>query len=69
MTLLGTKETSMKSRPLVLSGVLLVMAVATGVRITAEPAGAIPTFNKDVAPIIFNNCVTCHRPNQMPRCP
>ncbi len=65
MTLLGTKETSMKSRPLVLSGVLLVMAVATGVRIRAEPAGTIPTFNKDVAPIIFNNCVTCHRPNQM----
>jgi hypothetical protein len=25
-------------------------------------AAADPTFNKDVAPILFNNCVTCHRP-------
>jgi mono/diheme cytochrome c family protein len=25
------------------------------------PAGT-PTFNKDVAPILYSNCVTCHRP-------
>ncbi|HJZ82406.1 MAG TPA: cytochrome c, partial [Pyrinomonadaceae bacterium] len=29
---------------------------------TGVPA---PTFAKDVAPIIFNNCATCHRPNQV----
>src|SRR5258708_15520744 len=23
------------------------------------------TFNKDVAPIIFSNCVTCHRPGEV----
>src|SRR5690349_7654264 len=28
--------------------------------VEAAPATA-PTFTKDVAPIIFNNCTTCHR--------
>ena len=23
------------------------------------------TFNRDVAPILFKNCVVCHRPNDM----
>ena len=23
------------------------------------------TFNRDVAPIFFKNCVVCHRPNDM----
>ena len=27
-----------------------------------EPASTPVTFNKDVAPIVFANCVTCHRP-------
>jgi hypothetical protein len=25
---------------------------------------AIPTFSKDVAPILAANCATCHRPGQ-----
>src|SRR4051812_47834661 len=29
----------------------------------ARPAGEV-TFNKDVAPIIFKNCSSCHRPEQ-----
>ncbi len=28
-------------------------------------AGQTPTFTKDVAPIVFDNCVTCHRPNHI----
>src|SRR5436190_7356857 len=24
-----------------------------------------PTFSKDVAPILYKNCVTCHRPGEM----
>src|SRR5262245_30621233 len=24
-----------------------------------------PTFSKDVAPILYRNCVTCHRPGEM----
>ena len=27
-----------------------------------RPAPRPVTFNKDVAPIVFANCVTCHRP-------
>lgn len=28
-------------------------------------ADSTPTFNKDVAPIIFNSCASCHRPDQI----
>jgi hypothetical protein len=28
----------------------------------AQPRGATPTFNRDVAPILFSQCATCHRP-------
>ena len=44
-------------------------AVAAAVSAAAGPAlasgggaaEAVPTFTKDVAPILFDNCVTCHR--------
>ena len=29
-----------------------------------RPKGSI-TFNKDIAPIIFNNCASCHRPGEV----
>ena len=28
-------------------------------------SGETPTFSKDVAPILFKNCVNCHRPGEM----
>lgn len=31
----------------------------------AHAAPANPTFTKDVAPILFENCVTCHRPGDI----
>jgi hypothetical protein len=31
----------------------------------AAPATAAPTFNKDVAPILYKNCTNCHRPGEM----
>jgi mono/diheme cytochrome c family protein len=31
----------------------------------AAPAAAVPTFAKDVAPIVFNNCATCHRKGEV----
>ena len=55
----------MKSRLFVLAAISSVLAVAAGVRTTAAPVNTIPTFNKDVAPIVFDNCVSCHRPNQI----
>ena len=42
--------------------------VALGFSIVAAPAfaaGASPTFSKDVAPILYKNCVECHRPSAM----
>src|SRR6266404_634554 len=32
--------------------------------LAATPAPS-PTFNKDVAPILYQNCVTCHRPGEV----
>ena len=56
----------MKSAPLILGGAVFVIAVAAGVNPAAQTgAGPAPTFNKDVAAILFDNCVTCHRPNQI----
>ena len=41
--------------------------IASRTAIAAEPAGvpAIPTFTRDVAPILYNSCVGCHRPGEV----
>lgn len=44
---------------LVLAGVV-VFAVLVARR--AAPPPDAPTFNRDIAPIVFGNCVQCHRP-------
>ncbi|HLY20120.1 MAG TPA: redoxin family protein [Bryobacteraceae bacterium] len=31
----------------------------------AITTGAPPTFNKDIAPILYQNCATCHRPGEV----
>jgi hypothetical protein len=31
----------------------------------ASLAAAAPTFNKDVAPVVYRRCVACHRPNDI----
>ena len=56
----------MKRVPLVFAATVLAVAIPAGVDTPAQvPTSATPTFNKDVAPIVFSNCVTCHRPNQV----
>ncbi len=42
-----------------------VLAVVLGVAGNAVAAEGTPTFAKDVAPILYENCVTCHRPNHL----
>ena len=32
---------------------------------SARAADGAPTFSKDVAPILYNNCVVCHRPGEV----
>ena len=43
---------------------LLIALTASVIAAPALAAGA-PTFSKDVAPILFKNCVECHRPTAM----
>lgn len=38
---------------------------AQGTRQPAQPAQGQPTFTKDVAPILYKNCTTCHRPGEI----
>lgn len=37
-------------------------AVGTALGAAAQPTDAPPTFTKDVAPLLYRSCVTCHRP-------
>ena len=46
---------------------ILTSAVASGCSRTPAAAPlAPPTFDKDIAPIVFVNCAPCHRPGQVP---
>src|SRR6187200_54834 len=46
---------------LVTIGGLAMSSVAGAQAATGEP----PTFTKDVAPILFRNCTSCHRPGEI----
>ena len=56
-------------RPAVFPGLLVVVLTTSGPvspLLAQRPASAIDrpvTFTEDVAPILFGNCVTCHRPD------
>ena len=39
--------------------------VVSGATAGAGQGKGAPTFTKDVAPILYENCVTCHRPNNI----
>ena len=43
---------------------VLVAFAAPTIQAQSGPAGLSPTFAKDVAPILQNNCQQCHRPDQ-----
>jgi Copper type II ascorbate-dependent monooxygenase, C-terminal domain len=44
----------------VFAGAMLAQGVAT-----RAPGPKAPTFSKEVAPVLYKNCVTCHRPGAM----
>ena len=54
----------MMRRLFLCSVVVLAMLFAATTGSAAEAEG-VPTFNTDVAPIIFSNCVACHREGQV----
>lgn len=39
--------------------------VASGLWFVANACAATPTFNHDIAPILYEKCATCHRPGQV----
>ena len=49
--------------PTALAGSILALTAIGMAQITQVPAD--PTFSNDVAPILYKNCVSCHRPGQM----
>jgi mono/diheme cytochrome c family protein len=44
---------------------LIVASLATGTAILPAQSQAPPTFSRDVAPILYRNCVSCHRPGEI----
>ena len=43
-----------------------VFGVATPLQVGAQAAGpAAPTYSRDVAPILYRNCTSCHRPGEI----
>ena len=42
-------------------GVIVTIALFGVGDVRAGEAEGVPTFTKDVAPILFSNCVICHR--------
>ena len=52
---------------LIVSATLLALAAAPPT--TAQQPSNTPTFSKDVAPILYQQCVSCHRPGEIGRMP
>ena len=48
---------------------LAAVVVGAGASVQSQsqtrPAADVPTFTKDVAPILFKNCTGCHRPGEI----
>jgi len=43
----------------------LITVVAAVLMFSAASFAAPPTFNKDIAPILYQQCATCHRPGEV----
>ena len=47
------------------AAVAVLAAAAASVPMSAQAPAAAPTFSKDVAPILYENCTNCHRPGEI----
>ena len=46
-------------------GAFLVAGLGAVDQYAPKPPSTVPTYTKDVAPILFKNCTTCHRPGEI----
>src|SRR5438874_999147 len=46
-------------------GFKMIRNLVLGLTIASAAMAANPTFNRDVAPILYKNCVSCHRPGEI----
>jgi hypothetical protein len=55
------------TRTAALAGILSVILIAGGAHLRSAPAAeqAAPTFTRDVAPILYKNCTSCHREGEI----
>src|SRR5262245_60962816 len=44
---------------------LAACGLAAGAVLARAQTAPSPTFNKDIAPILYAQCVSCHRPNEI----
>jgi mono/diheme cytochrome c family protein len=44
---------------------LTIASLATSTAVVPAQSSDTPTFSRDVAPILYRNCVTCHRPGEI----
>ena len=57
-------RTSKLGRPALIVAALALAILVFGASSTASAQGEV-TFTKDVAPILYENCVSCHRPGEL----
>jgi hypothetical protein len=60
-----TTRFSLIAVTLVCASVVLVRGAVIDGQYAAKPAAGVPTFTKDVAPILYKNCTQCHRPGEI----
>jgi hypothetical protein len=49
----------------VAASLILALSLVSANQSTRQAPAAVPTFTKDVAPILFRNCTGCHRPGEI----
>jgi len=56
---------SNNARSLTLAAGLITASLVARAAVLPAQTSAIPTFSRDVAPILYRNCVSCHRPGEI----
>jgi hypothetical protein len=51
--------------PVALASAICLGALVAAAPQSAKPPAAVPTYTKDIAPILFKNCTGCHRPGEI----